>query len=350
MPQTDNSSANLNPLPPPVRYPSAADTLVSVAPMMDRTDRHFRYLVRLLAPDVRLYTEMLTASAVINGDMDRLLSYDPVEHPLALQLGGNDADELAQAAAAAEARHYDEINLNIGCPSDRVQSGRFGACLMADPEKVANCVAAILQAVDLPVSVKTRIGIDDHDDFEFLENFVAAVSEAGCRMFIVHARKALLDGLSTKQNLTVPPLRYPNVYRLKNRFPDLRIVVNGGVRDTESIRTHLDHVDGVMIGREAYRNPYWLTELQVRHLNPAFERKWDPPSRRQVIEAMARYAKQELERGTTMQQITRHMLGLCSGRPRARAWRRFLSERSAGCGPGSQLLLDSLDLVEGNAA
>lgn len=318
--------------------------------MMERTDRHFRYFLRLLAPDIRLYTEMLTAEAVLCGDRDKLLAYNPREHPLALQLGGNQPATLARAASIAAKRGFDEINLNIGCPSDRVRSGRFGACLMMEPERVGACVAAISTAVDLPVSVKTRIGVDEHDDFGFLESFVGTVAEAGCGIFIVHARKAILQGLSPKQNLNVPPLRYSLVYRLKDQFPDLSIVINGGIRDGAAVTGHLDRVDGVMIGREAYRNPYWLTELQMEHLNPAVGRDWSPPNRHAIVEEMARYAAIERKQGTRLQHITRHLLGLYRGHPGARAWRRYLTEQ-AGI-PESELhvLRESLQLLPGQVA
>ena len=324
-----------------------AQTLIAVAPMMERTDRHFRYFLRLLAPDIRLYTEMLTADAVLRGDQDKLLAFHPREHPLALQLGGNQPATLARAALCAAERGFDEINLNIGCPSDRVQSGRFGACLMMEPERVGACVAAIRAAVDLPVSVKTRIGVDEHDDFGFLESFVKAVADAGCGMFIVHARKAILRGLSPKQNLNVPPLRYPLVYRLKDRFPDLHIVINGGIRDGEAVSAHLDKVDGVMIGREAYRNPYWLTQLQVEHLNSAVGRDWALPERHAILEEMACYSASEQQRGTQLRHITRHLLGLYHERPGARAWRRFLTERTGIPGSDSHLLRESLRFVSG---
>jgi len=315
--------------------------------MMERTDRHFRYFLRLLAPDIRLYTEMLTADAVLRGDQDKLLAFHPREHPLALQLGGNEPATLARAASIAADRGFDEINLNIGCPSDRVQSGRFGACLMMEPERVGACVAAIRAAVDLPVSVKTRIGVDEHDDFDFLESFVETVAEAGCGMFIVHARKAILGGLSPKQNLNVPPIRYPVVYRLKDRFPDLRIVINGGIRDGEAVARHLDKVDGVMIGREAYRNPYWLTQLQVEHLNPEVGRDWAAPERHAIVEEMAGYAASEQQRGTRLQHITRHLLGLYHERPGARAWRRYLTEQPGMPGSEPHLLRNSLQFVSG---
>ncbi len=315
--------------------------------MMERTDRHFRYFLRLLAPDVHLYTEMLTAEAVVNGDQDKLLAFHPREHPLALQLGGNQPATLARAASIAADRGFDEINLNIGCPSDRVRSGRFGACLMMEPERVGACIAAIRSAVDLPVSVKTRIGVDEHDDFDFLVSFVETVADAGCGMFIVHARKAILGGLSPKQNLNIPPLRYPLVYRLKDRFPHLRIVINGGIRDGEAVARHLDKVDGVMIGREAYRNPYWLTQLQVEHLNPAIGRDWIPPERAAIVEDMVRYAAIEVQQGTRLHHITRHLLGLYHECPGARAWRRYLTEQAGRTGSGSHLLRNSLQFVSG---
>ena len=318
--------------------------------MMARTDQHFRYFLRLLAPDIHLYTEMLTAEAVLCGDRNKLLAYHPREHPLAVQLGGNKPATLARAASIAAARGFDEINLNIGCPSDRVRSGRFGACLMMEPERVGACVAAIRAAVDLPVSVKTRIGVDEHDDFGFLESFVEVVAEAGCSMFIVHARKAILRRLSPKQNLNVPPLRYPVVYRLKDRFPDLCIVINGGIRDGAAVTGHLDKVDGVMIGREAYRNPYWLTELQVEHLNPAVGRDWIPPERHAIVEEMARYAATEKKNGTRLQHITRHLLGLYHERPGARAWRRYLTEQAGMPESEPHLLRESLRLVSGQAS
>ncbi len=330
--------------------PPAAQTLIAVAPMMERTDRHFRYFLRLLAPDIRLYTEMLTADAVLRGDQDKLLAFHPREHPLALQLGGNEPDTLARAASIAADRGFDEINLNIGCPSDRVQSGRFGACLMMEPERVGACVAAIRAAVDLPVSVKTRIGVDEHDDFDFLKSFVETVADAGCGMFIIHARKAILGGLSPKQNLNIPPLRYPLVYRLKDRFPNLRIVINGGIRDGKAVTGHLDKVDGVMIGREAYRNPYWLTQLQVEYLNPAVGRDWAAPERAAIVEEMACYAASEQQRGTRLQHITRHLLGLYHERPGARAWRRYLTEQAGMPGSESNLLRNSLQFVSGQAA
>ncbi len=314
---------------------------VAVAPMMDWTDRHCRYFFRLLSPDIRLYTEMVTAQAVLQGDRARLLDYDPAEHPVALQLGGSEPEQLAAAAQIANAWGYDEINLNIGCPSDRVQSGRFGACLMAEPERVAECVTAMNEAADPPVTVKTRIGIDDRDDYAFLEQFVAAVTAAGCRHFVVHARKAILAGLSPKQNRSIPPLRYEIVYRLKQQFPELTVVLNGGVESNEAVREHLEHVDGVMIGRKAYADPWFLTELD-HGSRPELTRE-------QVVEKMAEYAARQIALGARLHHITRHMLGLFNGRPGARRWRRYLSERAIRPHADVQVLLDSLS-VFGRAA
>lgn len=316
-----------------------AQRVISVAPMMDCTDRHCRYLMRLVAPDVRLYTEMVHANAVVQGDRDRLLRFDASEHPLALQLGGSNADTLARAAAIGVERGYDEINLNIGCPSDRVQSGQFGACLMADPRRVADCVAAIRSAATVPVSVKTRVGIDEHDDDAFLLRFVQAVRASGCDHFIVHARKAILSGLSPKENRTVPPLNYERVYRLKESIPDLYIVINGGIDRVAGVKSHLARVDGVMIGRKAYADPYFLAMLQEELLGGCGSGERDFEA---VVLAMADYAEKELSCGTRLHHITRHMLGLASGRPGARRWRRFLTEQAARTAAGPEVLRNSL--------
>jgi tRNA-dihydrouridine synthase A len=313
---------------------------ISVAPMMERTDRHCRYFHRLLAPDIRLYTEMVVAQAIVRGDRGKLLAFDPAERPLALQLGGSEPALLARATRIAAGYGYDEINLNIGCPSDRVQSGSFGACLMADSGRVADCVSAMSEAVDLPVTVKTRIGIDEHDSYEFLADFVGIVAQAGCRKFVVHARKAILSGLSPKENRSIPPLRYDTVYRLKKDFPDLRIVINGGVRTTADVRTHLQRVDGVMIGRRAYSDPYWLSDVQ--RLVGGEGDDWHPLSREQVVSQMADYAERQLAAGARIHHISRHMLGLFAGRPGARGWRRFISEGAAKNSAGPEVLLESI--------
>jgi tRNA-dihydrouridine synthase A len=322
---------------------------ISVAPMMDCTDRHCRYFLRLLSPHVRLYTEMVTAAAIVRGDPDRLLRFSPEEHPLALQLGGSDPDLLAAAVFKAGVHGYDEINLNAGCPSPRVSEGSFGACLMADPELVGRCIRAMQAATSLPVTVKTRIGIDDRDDYGFLCAFVATVADAGCRTLVVHARKALLSGLSPKENREIPPLLYETVYRLKGDFPELRIILNGGIDSLAAIETHLAAgVDGVMVGRKAYADPYWLTGVETTFLGKAGA--WQPPSRAAIVRAMAHYAGQQMHDGVRLHHITRHMLGLYHGQAGARAWRRFLSTR--GCVPdaGPQLLLESLQLVAGEDA
>jgi tRNA-dihydrouridine synthase A len=323
----------LNQSPEPVR------PRIAVAPMMDWTDRHCRFFLRLLSPSALLYTEMVTAQAIMHGRRDKLLGFDPAENPLALQLGGSDPAMLAGAAIAGAHYGYDEINLNVGCPSDRVQSGRFGACLMAEPALVRDCVIAMRDAVDLPVTVKTRIGIDAHEDYEFLRDFVAAVAESGCRTFIVHARKAVLAGLSPKENREVPPLRYEYVYRLKQEFPELFIMLNGGVRDLESVRAHLQHVDGVMIGREAYHNPYFLAEIE--HALHGVE----PPSREAIMAAFLAYVEARLAEGVRLSAMTRHVLGLYLGCPNARRWRRQLSERACARGAGVEVIREAMQLV-----
>ena len=311
---------------------------VSVAPMMDWTDRHCRYFMRLLSPRARLYTEMVTASAVVHGDAPHLLTFHPSEHPLALQLGGSEPALMAEAARIADRFGYDEININVGCPSDRVQSGQFGACLMSQPVKVGACVRAMQGATDVPITVKCRIGIDDFDSYEFLRDFVEEVSAAGCDTFIVHARKAILEGLSPKENRSVPELNYERVYRLKNDHPSLTIVLNGGIRSIDDAALHLRRVDGVMIGREAYQNPWFLVELERMLGGPAEH----PAGRHQVVEQMLPYIENELSAGTRLKHITRHMLGLYSGQPGARAWRRYLSENAHRPGAGVEVIEQAL--------
>ncbi len=305
--------------------------------MMDWTDRHCRYFLRLLSPHARLYTEMLTAVALIQGGAARLLQFNDEEHPVALQLGGCDPVLMSRAARLGESHGYDEININVGCPSDRVQSGQFGACLMAQPELVAACVAAMREVVSIPVTVKTRIGIDEQDSYEFLRQFVDTVAAAGCRTFIVHARKAILEGLSPKDNRSVPPLDYSRVYQLKREHPDLTIVLNGGITTSDQVCEHLRHVDAVMIGRQAYQDPWFLTELeQVFHAMPI-------PGRQQVIEQMAEYIEGELAQGVALKYMTRHLLGLFNGQPGARSWRRYLSENAHRPGAGIEVLHSALE-------
>jgi tRNA-dihydrouridine synthase A len=310
---------------------------VSVAPMMDWTDRHCRYFLRLLTPRAMLYTEMVTAAAIHHGDYETILAYHESEHPLALQVGGSDPALMTEAARRGAEFGYDEININVGCPSDRVQSGQFGACLMATPERVADCLRAMQDAVDIPVTVKTRIGIDDRDSYEFLKRFVYTLRDAGCRRFIVHARIAILDGLSPKENRSVPPLKYERVYRLKEEFPELDIVLNGGVTSVEQVDEILAHVDGVMIGRQAYHDPYLLARLES-HFDP----EWSAPDRQTVVEQMLPYIEHELSAGERLGRITRHMLGLFTGQPGARAWRRHLSENSFREGAGTEVLVEAL--------
>lgn len=309
--------------------------------MMDWTDRHCRYFMRLISRETLLYTEMVTSAAVVHGDREHLLGFDPAEQPVALQLGGSDPDELARAAATGEQFGYREINLNVGCPSDRVQSGRFGAGLMAEPDLVARCVEAMCRAVDLPITVKCRIGIDDQDSEADLERFVSTVASAGCSTFIVHARKAWLQGLSPKQNRDVPPLDYDRVYRLKAAHPELEIILNGGVETIDETMMHLEHVDGVMMGRAAYSNPYLLAEADRR----IFKSNHHPRTREEVLAAFTGYARSQMKRGARLHHLTRHILGLYYGEPGARTFRRILSEGSARAEAGIEILSQSLDHV-----
>ena len=317
------------------------DRRLAVAPMLDWTDRHCRYFLRLLSRHTLLYAEMITTGAVLRGDRERLLAHDLAEHPLALQLGGCDPGELARCARVAADFGYDEVNLNVGCPSDRVQSGRFGACLMAEPDLVADGVAAMRAAVDLPVTVKTRIGIDDRDSYVELADFIGRVAAGGCEVFIVHARKAWLSGLSPKENREVPPLRYDVVHRLKRDFPGLAIILNGGLTTLDQVADQLRRVDGVMMGRAAYENPYLLAEADRRF----FGASTPPPSRHQVIRAFLPYVEAQLQRGTPLHCMTRHVLGLFQGIPGARAWRRHLSEHAHRRGAGVEVLEAALQQI-----
>ena len=308
--------------------------------MMDWTDRHCRYFLRLISPSALLYTEMVTAAAIVHGDADRFLRYNDEEHPVALQLGGSDPNWMAQATSMAAKYAYDEININVGCPSDRVQSGQFGACLMASPEVVATCYKAMQAETDIPVTVKSRIGINDRDSEAFLRAFIEPMIDAGCRKFIIHARIAVLEGLSPKENRTVPPLNYERVYALKRDFPELEVVVNGGFTDLDSVEAALEKVDGVMIGRQAYHQPYFLAELEA-HLKPG----WSPPMRAEVVERMLPYIDRELAGGVPLNSISRHMLGLFAGQPGARAWRRYISEHAHRPGAGSEVLVNALNAM-----
>ena len=309
--------------------------------MMDWTDRHCRFFHRQLTRRALLYTEMVTADAVIHGDREKLIGFDTAEHPVALQLGGSDMGKLAEAAAIGEAAGYREINLNVGCPSDRVQEGRFGACLMAEPRLVAACVTEMQAAVRIPVTVKCRIGIDNQDSEADLTRFIATVADGGCRTFIVHARKAWLSGLSPKENREVPPLDYARVYRLKEAHPELTIVINGGVASLEQAKTHLTNVDGVMMGRSAYQTPYVLADVDQFLFDDARE----PLSRAEAVTAIMDYAEAHIARGGKLGQITRHILGLFHGQPRGRLFRRHLSENAMLAGATVDVLREALALV-----
>ena len=297
---------------------------LSVAPMMQHTDRHFRFFLRQLTRRTLLYTEMIVSQAIIHGDRERLLGYSELEHPLALQVGGSDPQQMAECARIAEAWDYDEININVGCPSSRVQEGNFGVCLMGEPETVAECVAAMRQSCELPVTVKQRIGFDERDRFSDMAEFVRTVADAGCRRFTVHARKAWLEGLSPEDNRNVPPLRYEDVYRLKREFPTLDIEINGGVESLDAAEEHLKEVDAVMIGRASYDRPYIFAEADSR----IFGDDREVPDRLEVAEAMADYAEWWLSQGGKLAHITHHIMQLYSHQPGAGTWRRYLGERS----------------------
>lgn len=307
-----------------------------VAPMMDWTDRHCRYFHRLLAPHARLYTEMVTSAALLRGDAGRLLAHDAAEYPLALQLGGSDPAQLAQAARIGALAGYDEINLNVGCPSDRVQAARFGACLMLEPALVGACVAAMRGAVDVPVTVKCRIGVDEQDAYGDLQYFTERMLEAGVGVLVVHARKAWLQGLSPKQNREVPPLDYARVYRLKREFPQLQVILNGGIATLEDVRLHLAALDGVMLGRAAYHDPYLLVRIEAELYGRPL------PGRGELLRRLRPYVEAELRHGTPLQQIARHVLGLFQGEPGARGFRRTLSEGAHRPGAGWDLLEQAL--------
>jgi tRNA-dihydrouridine synthase A len=314
---------------------------LSIAPMMDYTDRYCRYFLRLISRHVLLYTEMVTTGALIHGERRRFLQFDASEHPLALQLGGSDPKELAQCARIGEQWGYDEINLNVGCPSDRVQSGRFGACLMAEPRVVADCVGAMADVVRVPVTVKHRIGIDERDSYAELVDFVGTVADAGCGVFIVHARKAWLQGLSPKENREIPPLRYDVVQELKRDFPHLQIVINGAIKTLDQTESLLDGLDGVMIGREAYHNPWILAEADSRIYGDSPR----PRTRRDVLEAFLPFVEREQAAGVPFGRLSRHILGLYQGVPGARAWRRHVSERAHLPDADAQLLRRAAELT-----
>ena len=314
----------------------------SVAPMMDWTDRHCRFLHRLLTRHSLLFTEMVNSGAIVRGDAERHLRFDSSEHPVALQLGGSDAVELAEACRIAESFGYDEINLNVGCPSDRVQSGRFGACLMAEPDLVADCVRAMRDATDIPITVKCRIGIDDQDTEESHDRFADAMVAAGVDALYVHARKAWLQGLSPKENRTIPPLDYPRVYRLARRLAPLQSAINGGIDTLEQAEEHLRHMDGVMLGRAAYHNPMLLAAVDAR----IFGDDRAVPDLASIMATMADYAEQQRSQGVRLNNIARHMLGLCNGRPGARQFRQIMSVDACKPDAGPEVFMRALAMVE----
>lgn len=319
------------------------DRKFCVAPMLDWTDRHCRYFLRLISQHSVLYTEMITTGAIIYGDTDYHLQMDSFEHPVALQLGGSSPTDLAKACVLASKYDYAEINLNCGCPSDRVQNGMFGAVMMKNAQVTADCMAAMRDAVDLPVTVKHRIGVDDFDSYEFLCDFVGTVAETGCQTFLVHARKAWLKGLSPKQNREVPELNYDRVYQLKQDFPDLEIIINGGVTDLEQSKQHLERLDGVMVGREAYTNPYLLASVDQQFYGSNAPIK----SREKIAEEFLNYVDNELAKGTRLQAMTRHILGLYHGMPGARQFRRHISENAYKPGATIDVLTTALAKTTG---
>lgn len=314
---------------------------VAIAPMMDWTDSHCRYFLRIISRHTLLYTEMITTGAILHGNRDYLLNYHPHEHPIALQLGGSDPQALAQCAQIAEQYGYDEVNLNIGCPSDRVQNGRFGACLMAEPELVAECVAAMRAVVQIPVTIKTRIGIDDRDSYEHLTHFINITAANGCDTFIIHARKAWLKGLSPKENREIPPLRYDVVHQVKQDFPNLKIIINGGITDLHQVAQHLEVVDGAMIGRAAYHNPYLLAQADQMFYGASDALI----ERHTIVERFIPYVEQQLHKGVPLSHMTRHILGLFQGIPGARAWRRHLSEFAPQKNVGIEIVRQALSFL-----
>ncbi len=321
------------------------ENVISVAPMMEWTDRHCRYFLRQISRQALLYTEMVTTGAILHGDRARLLAYDPSEHPLAIQLGGSDPADLAECARIAESLGFDEVNLNVGCPSDRVQSGRFGACLMAEPALVARCMEAMRTAVSIPVTVKSRIGIDDQDTEESLDRFADAMVEAGVDALYVHARKAWLQGLSPKENRTIPPLDYPRVHRLAKRLAPLPTMINGGIETIDQTMEHLEHMDGVMLGRAAYHNPMLLAEVDAR----VFGESYEVPDLAGIMALMADYAEGQLQAGVRLNNIARHMLGLANGRPGARQFRQILSVDACRPKAGPEVFMRALTAVEERA-
>jgi tRNA-dihydrouridine synthase A len=316
---------------------------ISVAPMMDCTDRHDRFFLRLMSKNVMLYSEMVATKSAIHGDRKRILSYSPEEKPLALQVGGSDKKELSEVAKIAEDMGYDEININLGCPSKKVQKNKFGACLMKEPDLVSECISEMINSCKIPVTAKTRIGYDDIEDFEYLNNFINKMEVAGCKTFILHARKAILKGLSPKQNLNIPKLNYAMVYKLKKENPDLEIIINGGISKIEEIKNHLKSCDGVMIGRSIYQNPYSLIEIEKEIFNTE-----KLPTREEVAEKLLEYLEKEVKLGTKVNHIMRHTVGLYHGQIGSKTWKRYLSENMMARDSDFQKAKHIMNIVQNN--
>ena len=316
---------------------------VSVAPMMDCTDRHDRFFLRLMSKNVTLYTEMVATKSAIHGDRKKILSFSPEEKPLALQVGGSDKDELSEVAKIAEGMGYDEININLGCPSKKVQKNKFGACLMKEPDLVSECIGEMINSCKIPVTAKTRIGFDDTEDFNYLNNFILKIKESGCKKIILHARKAMLKGLSPKQNLSIPKLNYEMVYEIKKENPDLEIIINGGISKTEEIKNHLKLCDGVMIGRAIYQNPYFLVDIEKE----IFKVK-NNPSREEVAEKLLQYLEKEVKLGTKVNHIMRHTVGLYHGQIGSKNWKRYLSDNMMARDSDFQKAKHIMTIVQNN--
>jgi len=319
------------------------NSTVSVAPMMDCTDRHDRFFLRLMSKNVMLYTEMVATKSAIHGDRKKILSFSPEEKPLALQVGGSDKKELSEVAKIAENMGYDEININLGCPSKKVQKNKFGACLMKEPDLVAECISAMINSCKIPVTAKTRIGFDDIEDFNYLNNFIIKMKEAGCKKFILHARKAILRGLSPKQNLNIPKLNYEMVYKIKQENPDLEIIINGGISKTEEIKNHLKLCDGVMIGRAIYQNPYFLVNIEKEIFKVT-----NNPSREEVAEKLLQYLEKEVKLGSKVNHIMRHTVGLYHGQIGSKNWKRYLSDNLMARDSDFQKAKHIMSIVQNN--
>ena len=322
---------------------SNLDRTISVAPMMDCTDRHDRYFLRLISKNVLLYTEMVSTGAALNGDREKVLGFNNFEKPLALQVGGSNKNDLAEVAKIAEDMGYDEININLGCPSKKVQKNQFGACLIKEPDLVAECIDAMVNACKIPVTAKTRIGYDDVEEFDYLNSFVNKMSNAGCKTIILHARRAILKGLSPKENLNIPKLNYPMVNQIKQENPNLEIIINGGITECSEIKEHLSHVDGVMIGRKVYQSPYFLADIEREIFNNS-----DILTRAQIVEEIVKYVSDEVQKGTRVNQIMRHTVGLYHGQKGSTEWKRYLSNNMMARDSDFQKVNHILEIVQNN--